>query len=36
MLQYARALTATERAGSGLPKSSKMLITAKMSMIAQK
>ena len=29
-------LTATERAGSGLPKSSKMHITAEMSTIAQK
>ena len=29
-------LTVTERAGSRLPKSSKMLITAEMSTIAQK
>ena len=31
-----RRLTATERAGSRLPKSSKILITAEMSTIAQK
>ena len=31
-----RGLTATKRAGSRLPKSSKMLITTKMGTIAQK